>query len=369
MFEDNISISWTKYKKKKLRFWTTLILLIFVVYIGFCTYVLISDKQSGSTEWNNHLNEANTYTQTENEIKTNAVEIKTGTYIEGIQSLNLKSSSYTVIFEVWFKWQGDKILTMADNFSIYNGTVESCEIVKDYHNGNDRYQRMKIKATVYQNFSIRRFPLGSYQLRLYVCPKKSVESVYFTPDTKNSGINNDMKISGFKASRNAVGLYIHRDSGSKSDPEISNSDNNTSAELLTMLEVSRNSFGLYFKCVIALIGTSVWAFLTLFICTYHNVDSLNMIPAVLFGTMSNILVGANLVPDAMDAGLLEYINIWGIYTILIITVVIINVNNLRNNQQHKDPMFARHFGRVMFTLLLITTVLGHIILPLTAYFV
>lgn len=65
---------------------------------------------------------------------------------------------------------------------------------------------------------------------------------------------------------------------------------------MTQLEINRSGLGLYAKCFIALFGTSLWVFITMFLCTYHRADPLSMIPAALFGTVSNIMVGTILSP-------------------------------------------------------------------------
>ena len=105
--------------------------------------------------------------------------------------------------------------------------------------------------------------------------------------------------------------------------------------------------------------------ITLFICTYHRVDPLSMIPAALFGTVTNIMVGANLLPDALQLGLLEFVNIFGIVTILAVAMTIININRIRNKYEDRD--FASFYGRVMFYTILVLVVAGNIILPMSAY--
>ncbi|MEG2703237.1 MAG: hypothetical protein RSA65_11505, partial [Clostridia bacterium] len=122
---------------------------------------------------------------------------------------------------------------------------------------------------------------------------------------------------------------------------------------------------MYMKCFIALFGTSLWIFITLFICTNHHVDPLDMIPEALFGSVGNIMIGASLLPDALSMGLLEYVNIWGIMTVIAGAMYIISVNRIRNKYQDQD--YAYFFGRAMFVLLLFFVVAGHILMPLCAY--
>jgi len=42
------------------------------------------------------------------------------------------------------------------------------------------------------------------------------------------------------------------------------------------------------------------------------------------------MVGANLLPDALTAGLVEYVNIWGIVNILAFSMFIISSNSIRS---------------------------------------
>ena len=63
-------------------------------------------------------------------------------------------------------------------------------------------------------------------------------------------------------------------------------------------------------------------------------------------------------------GLLEFVNLWGVMTILSVAVVIININRIRN--KYEDKEFASFYGRIMFYTILILVVAGHIALPLSA---
>jgi hypothetical protein len=111
--------------------------------------------------------------------------------------------------------------------------------------------------------------------------------------------------------------------------------------------------------------------LTLFINIYHHVDPLEMIPEALFGCVANIMVGASLLPEALDMGLLEYVNIWGILTILTATVVIINVNAIRHQRSFAGwhLLLCRFFRSrdVLPHHLIRRAIVGNLLLPLIAY--
>ena len=171
-----------------------------------------------------------------------------------------------------------------------------------------------------------------------------------------------MSISGFEYKRSAVSTYTMEYESTLGKPRTSIP---IVQELCVSMEINRSGFGLYVKCFIALLGTITWVFITLFLCTYHRVDPLTMIPAALFGTVTNIMVGANLLPDALQVGLLEYVTIGGILVILSCALSVVNINRIRNKHQNQE--FAYLFGRTMFFLLLFLTVLGAVLYPLCSY--
>jgi len=75
-----------------------------------------------------------------------------------------------------------------------------------------------------------------------------------------------------------------------------------------------------------------------------------------------------LLPEVLEMGLLEYVNIWGICAILSSTLVIINVNEIRREETDADGncFHAASYGRIMFYLITFFAITGNILLPLVA---
>lgn len=357
-------ICYEKWQQKHLLLWLSILFIFFTSYIFYTCYVLYKDKSNEEIYWNNYLYEHDTLSLAEKQLSENATKVLTGTYIDNIKEVNIKESTYKVKFQLWFKWKNNSKLNMLENYEIYNGDIDSQEIIKDVKMGDVNYQLAEVTATISKVFWTKRFPIGSYQLRFYIEPKQGIENILIKPDIKNSSINKNINISGFSLNNFATNLCIQTKENTKADPSIKAKVYKTS-EFMTAIELKREGIGLYVKCFIALIGTLGWVLIALFICTYHNVDPLSMIPSALFGTVSNILVGANLVPDALDTGLLEYVNIFGIFIILIATLSIIMINRIRD--YHEDKSYASFFGKHIFWLLLIMTFLGNLLLPIAAY--
>jgi hypothetical protein len=82
------------------------------------------------------------------------------------------------------------------------------------------------------------------------------------------------------------------------------------------------------------------------------------------------MVGASLLPDALELGLLEYVNIWGIFIILSVALIIMKVNSMRRlYKEHKvDSYYAAVYGRLMFYSVACLALLGNILMPAIVYF-
>lgn len=334
-----------------------------VVFLSYAVITLFQDKMAEDDYWEDSFTESDGLKQEVADRSQNAVQVQTGTYIENLKEVSLKTSSFRLVMLIWFKWEGDESLDMAYNFKVYKGTINKMETVKDYHNGNENYQLVRADISVTKNYWTKRFPLESHQLRTYLESNYPVEKVVLRADTENSGYNANLSVAGYSLRRYGTGVCSIKYDNNHDDPEIKGSI--ITDEFMTAIEINRSDWGLYVKCFIALFGTSTWVLIVLFLNTYHRVDPLSMIPAALFGTVSNIMVGANLLPDALEVGLLEYVNMWGIFTILAVTISVININRIRNKFEDRD--FAKFFGRVMFYSIIALTLIGHILMPVVSY--
>ncbi|MEG1848830.1 MAG: hypothetical protein RRX92_07660 [Lachnospiraceae bacterium] len=351
------------WQKRKLFSTFFIVVLGGLLYLFLTCTSLYQDKVSERDYWASALTPSPEEEALAQKKSVAATSVTAGTYIENMKELSLKTSSFRTEFLVWFRWEGQEELDMMENFHIYKGTVHSKEIMKEYHKDGVNYQLARIDATVSKNFWTNRFPLESHQLHIYLESDYPVEEVMLIADKENSGLNRNLSINGYELVRHEIGTYLVTYDNARNDPEYSGKIINS--ELVVGMEINRNSWGLYAKCFIALMGTISWVMITLFINTFHTVDPLLMIPAALFGTVTNIMVGANLLPDTLTLGLLEYVNLYGIMTILTVALIIIQVNRIRN--KWADKPFAKLYGQVMFYTILILTVLGNLALPLTAY--
>uniref|UniRef100_UPI00359C78D3 hypothetical protein n=1 Tax=Lactococcus garvieae TaxID=1363 RepID=UPI00359C78D3 len=352
---------WDKKELHQVFQWSFGIFFVCSIFLLLTSFYLYKDKKNEGMYWEYYLKEHDQLTKEEKHISKNATRVKSGIYLENIDDLNIKNSNYTVKFKIWFSWENNNNLNMLDNYMIYHGKINEQKILENKIVGKKKYQLAEVSATINKVFWTTRFPLGSYQLRLYIEPQYNLKDVLIEPDPQSSSVNKNLNVSGFTVNKFAVSRCIQNIS---TTPSFSTKKTGTS-EFLAAVELNRKGIGLYLKCFIALAGTLGWVLITLFLCTYHEVDPLGMIPSALFGTVSNILVGANLVPDAIQTGLIEFVNIYGILLIIFVALAVIKINRTRDYYKNND--FAFFLGRHIFWVILFLAILGNILLPLIAY--
>lgn len=353
----------SKAQKKKLFFSFFTYVTIGVVILSFMCTAMLREKDKAKQNWDDYLADPPELAERVAEYSQDAIKIEVGTYVENVKEINIKNSFYRMQFYLWFNWEGDEIDDMSEAFRIYKGTINNKTLVKDVHEGNKHYQLLSMDVSVTKNFVTRRFPLDSHQLRMYVESTRPIHEVVFIPDHESSGINANFEINGYDYIRSDFAVVSYEYSTNHGDATIPPTE--ITSEFVSEFEINRASFGLYLRCFIALVGTITWVLIALFICTYHYVDPLGMVPAALFGTVSNIMIGASLLPDSLEMGLIEYVNFWGIMIILSVTITIIHINRIRNKQ--KDRRYAHYYGRIMFWTIVFFVIAGNVLLPISAY--
>ncbi|MEG2530903.1 MAG: hypothetical protein RSA59_03605 [Raoultibacter sp.] len=356
------------WQKKRLFGSLAAILLFFGIFLVWTCSSLYNDKVSEDDYWNRYMTESTEYQDEVAEYSQNATHVLVGSYLENVRSVNVKNSSFEVGIDVWYRWEGSPELDFTNTNSVhfYKGTVQKLNVLDNYHEGNTHYQQVRYDVLINKQYWTPRFPLESHQMRIYLEPAANVNTVVFDVDAENSYANPNLGISGFKMTRFGVAPAIVAYDKTNSNPAFDGfADAKTyKTELMTQFEINREDIGLYFKCFVAMYGTTAWILLCLYICTNRRVDPLGMIGSAFFGAVSNIMIGAALVPDALKFGLLEYGNLFGVAIIIAGTAIVIGINYIRH--ERKDNAFAQYYGRIMLVIFVAIVVLGNLALPLSA---
>ena len=153
-------------------------------------------------------------TQSESlEIPVSSKKVYIGTYLERVENLDIKESSWTYEFYLWFKWKPNEVDFIGDKdnlhnnelpFTIINGDILKCDLVQRYKDkkSNIEYVQYFVKAKNTQFFDVSLYPIDKHDLIIPIEHKwLDRTKVYFEPDTIDSKVSSRVMINGYEKSK------------------------------------------------------------------------------------------------------------------------------------------------------------------------
>jgi hypothetical protein len=147
------------------------------------------------------------------EVPVNSKKVYIGTYLERVENLDIKESSWTYEFYLWFKWKsnevdflGDKDLTQKKDlpFTIINGDILKCDLVEQYSDKktNTQYVQYFVKAKNTQFFDVSLYPIDKHDLIIPIEHKWLDRTrIYFEPDKIDSKVSSRVMVNGYEISK------------------------------------------------------------------------------------------------------------------------------------------------------------------------
>lgn len=91
--------------------------------------------------------------------------VQVGLYVLRITNLSQRDGTFNVDMWLWFRWQGSEV-TPYENFEIVNGTVHDRIVNDPIEDEGYNYSSVRVNATIYHQFDVRRFPFDDHTLTL-----------------------------------------------------------------------------------------------------------------------------------------------------------------------------------------------------------
>jgi len=145
-------------------------------------------------------------------IPSTSKKVIIGSYLERVEDLNVKESSWSYEFYLWFKWKSNEIdfLGKRDKnhknelpFSIINGDVIKCDLVNQYYDSvnNIEYIQYFVKAKNTQFFDVSLYPIDKHDLIIPIEHKwLDRNQLYFQPDRIDSKVSSRVMVNGYEKS-------------------------------------------------------------------------------------------------------------------------------------------------------------------------
>ncbi|NCC43992.1 MAG: hypothetical protein EOM18_10530 [Clostridia bacterium] len=255
--EEREDMKTDKDQKRMLWIWTAVILGVAVFYIGFTSHYLWQNKEKTDIEWEERVHAFETLSDEEQGSTKDAVRVGVTTYLENVTDIDIRQSTFDADMQIIFTWKkgsrlnGEELGSMLGHFSVYNGKITDIETQESSVSEDGIcIQKIKVSAQISNKLETVRFPLNSYQLRIYIVPRESIEKMIWIPDGENSSSNPNLSLAGFRLERLATNSYYRRTEENVSyDGELIDDQERVYSEVLTAMEFNRSTLGLYLKFI------------------------------------------------------------------------------------------------------------------------
>jgi hypothetical protein len=207
---------------KQVNIWTRQLITAFNVFVLVAQLLLIADcgtTYAGETGDGNATRELHVKNNSGkliplNDLPANAKRVTVGIYTINIYDLDLRSNTYRMSAYVWLIWKGDfdpveslEFTNVVENSGFTKQSLlEAPRLLK---NGS-KYQAMHIEGRFFQPYDLKKYPLDSQELSLFVeNTRDTYNEVVYIPDHTATGYDSNLLIPGWKVTGLNARTYIH----------------------------------------------------------------------------------------------------------------------------------------------------------------
>lgn len=260
-------------------------------------------------------------------IPFNSKKVYIGTYLERVENLDIKESSWTYEFYLWFKWKSNEVDFLGDKvnkilpFTIVNGDILKCDLVERYSDKktNIEYVQYFVKAKNTQFFDVSLYPIDKHDLIIPIEHKwLDRTKVYFEPDTIDSKVSSRVMVNGYESS-NDVKLIekSHAYKSARGNPKFTSGYKIDFSQFRMAFRIYKGGLSVILKLFLILY---VAVFVT-FIAPFSS-DSSRYTVGALFTTAGANYILASKLPATNIYSLAELINAFCVVVIIIMMALL-----------------------------------------------
>jgi hypothetical protein len=302
------------------------------------------------------------------EIGPNTKKVKIGAYLERIEDLDIKESSWTYEFYLWFSWNPNEIDLLGKKekiqkdeipFSIINGDIIKADKIEEiYDNKNNiAYVQYFVKAKNTQFFDVSLYPIDQHDLILPIEHKwLDRTKLVFVPDTIDSKVSSRVNINGYeKESTVKLIEKPHAYKSARGNPKLDPGYKVDFSQLRMSLRIYKGGLSVIIKLFIIMY---IAVFVT-FIAPFSTDPSRYTVGA-LFTTAGANYILAQKLPPTNNYTLAELINTF----CMVIIIIMMSLLAVLPSVIFKDGIIDRTEKRLnnlitlfMFTFFVLTNIL------------
>jgi hypothetical protein len=241
-----------------------------------------------------------------------------GIYVNDVHGLDLKTSTYTVDFYIWFRWKADQGGLDPSNFEFLNGALDLKEHPYRVDVGAVHYVSYHCRGAFHVAFDYRRYPLDAHQLVL-----EMEDAVYesrqmqYVVDSDNMKAIHAVTIPGWTCAQPEFNVLDHHYSTNFGEPTEKTGDGSTYSRLVCSIGIARHSGSIYLKTFLGLFIAVGIAFIS-FLFKPGEVDPRFAVGvAAIFAAVSSEFVAMSSLPEMPYMTLADRIHVFSLFVIFL----------------------------------------------------
>lgn len=264
-------------------------------------------------------------------------KVQVGAYVLRVANISQKEGSFDVDMWLWFRWKGSD-LKPYETFEIANGKIESRSDAVVTDDGGYSYTSVRIQATVFHDYDVRRFPLDNHVVTVEIEDQNADSSALQYVVDEGTALDPGVKAPGWVVRLLAARSENHTyptNYGMRSSG-VSSSEY---SRFILPISIDRTSAGMLFKGF-WIAALSVVLSLLAFRIKPTDLDArFGLGVGSIFAASANAFVIADSLPATTAITLAEQINFLAIGTIFL--SVFVSVASLRLCYRGKEKASER----------------------------
>lgn len=279
-------------------------------------------------------------------IITSHTDVAVGAYIMRISNVSPQNGTFDVDMWLWFRWQGSAVRP-DQSFELVNGVISSRSDAQLQDDGGVNYSTIRVQATMFHDFDVRRFPLDNHVITLDLEDSTYDNAQLSYKVDQGIALDPAVKVSGWKVSMKPTTEATHVYS-TNYGLRSAGADASKYSRLTFAVSLDRTSYGPLFKSF-WISALAVLLGLLAFLIKADDLDArFGMGVGSIFAASANAFVITGQLPPTTAVTLAEQINLIAVGIIFI--SVFTSIFSLRLRYQDREEASLRLDITAMWTL-------------------
>ena len=279
-------------------------------------------------------------------ILTSHTDVSVGAYIMRISNVSAQNGTFDVDMWLWFRWSGSDVRP-DQSFELVNGVISSRSEAQLEDDGGVNYATIRVQATMFHDFDVRRFPLDNHIITLDLEDSNYNNAQLTYKVDQGIALDPSAKVSGWKVSMKPTTEATHV-YNTNYGLRTAGADASKYSRLTFSVALDRTSYGPLFKSF-WISALAVLLGLLAFLIKADDLDArFGMGVGSIFAASANAFVITGSLPPTTAVTLAEQINLIAVGIIFV--SVFVSIWSLRLRYQDREEASLKLDWVAMWTL-------------------